>query len=105
MCGPMDDWDFGRLGSAQLLLDAQAESSRLSRDFDHYVIISGRRWGKSRDPFNLQWPFDSTEHYGNFAPDDRPIAELVDEHFRARFERSDHAPKDFQGLYDVPGAL
>lgn len=74
-------------------------TAQANRGYDHFIVISGRRWGKSRNhDLNVQWPLE-------LPPDDRPLGEILDEHFRQRFERSERAPHDFQDLYDVPGAL
>lgn len=67
------------------------------RDYDHLIFIGGRGWGKTISS-GVKWPV-------NPPSDDRPITEVVDDHFRARFERSDSAPDVIQDLYDVPGAF
>lgn len=91
MCGQMDSWDLSSLPPE--LLDA-----RLTPEYDHVIFVGGRGWGRTQlhdqllggardDDFRR-------EYYGDFTPDDRPIDEVVWQHFRERIERSDHAPHD-----------
>ena len=111
MCGEVLDVALNRLpaGWSQLVLpDPQ---------YPIQFVGWGRRWGKSRYTFDearrefdehyarVHDVFDGTEYHGNFEPDDRPIDEVVYDHFRARFERSDHAPEVNHRLYGFRTAL
>lgn len=100
MCGQMDSWDLRSLPPE--LLDA-----RLTPNYDHVIFVGGRGWGRTQllDLDGARDDYFRREYYGDWPPDDRPLDEIVWQHFRDRIERSDHAPNDDHDSLRFPTAL
>ena len=103
MCGQMDSWDLSSLPPK--LLDA-----RLTPNYDHVIFVGGTGWGRIQllddELFGSARDDDFyREYHADFTPDDRPIDEVVWQHFRDRIKRSDHAPNDDHGSLRLSTAL
>lgn len=107
MCGSLDPLLDGLrlpsnrfdqiLDSGRRYYEASYRMADAEREFNHY-------YGRAHDVFAHKF-FVGGRRHGKSISDDRPITQVVDEHFRQRFEGDHHASDDFQDLYDFPGAF
>lgn len=100
MCGQVDSWHLRSLPLE--LLDA-----RLTPNYDHVILVGGRGWGRTALQHELDQHFLDDEHLAASRDtlDDRPIDEVIWQHFRDRIKRSDHAPPVDSGSLRFSTAL
>lgn len=101
MCGQVDSWELGRL-PPELFGNAE-----LRPNYDHFIFVGGRGWGRTTLQHELEQHLLVDEHVaarGDYL-DGRPIDEVVWQHFRDRIERSDHASNDDHGSLRFSTAL